>query len=283
MSAAVRARRRLLRKAGVLTGDVWRDGAVVSALINAAGCVVGLAAGSFRHLDAVGAVANLATVLTAVENAGAAGRAGPLAVLATVAGAWAIRLGTFLAYRAAHLGDDSRLAKMKSPAACIMVWLMQFVWGYVTVLPVLAGAAAAAKGDAPSPAGAAVSYAGSAFAAFGLCVESLADYQKMAFKSLHPEKFMSSGLFAYSRHPNYLGEMMVWAGLASAAQPLTAARPALAALAAASPLYVFAFIRYVSGVPMLVRAAEKRYGKDPAYQAYKASTGLLLPRVTKSL
>eukprot|EP01063_Lacrimia_lanifica_P028584 TRINITY_DN41_c0_g1_i2.p1 TRINITY_DN41_c0_g1~~TRINITY_DN41_c0_g1_i2.p1 ORF type:complete len:302 (+),score=100.10 TRINITY_DN41_c0_g1_i2:60-965(+) len=280
LGAAVYHREALL--APLLSGNVWADGLAVSAAVNGVGFLCGLKGNSFRHFDATGAVANLATILTAMAGNPAA----PVQAIGGLAVAWVTRLGTFLTFRAANHGDDKRLEKFKaSPGKMAAVWILQVVWGYATLLPVLVAAYSATPLDAPPIASGvcpvSLQAAGCVLAGLGLVVEATADHQKLVFKNANPEKFMRTGLFRWCRYPNYLGEITVWTGLAAAAAHYASAdrdHPYLmTALAAASPVFVYSLLRYASGVPILEKSAAKRYGHLPEYQRYKARTSLLFP------
>ncbi|CAN0432763.1 unnamed protein product [Ascophyllum nodosum] len=118
--------------------------------------------------------------------------------------------------------------------------------------------------------------------AAGLAVEAIADYQKFVFKN-NPDnkgKFMDTGLWALSRHPNYLGEIGVWWSLLGVALPVLIG-PGQVALGLSSPVFITSLILYVSGVPLLERQHDKKYGDDPRYQEYKKNTPLLVPDVSK--
>jgi len=115
--------------------------------------------------------------------------------------------------------------------------------------------------------------------------EIIADRQKSAWKKAksnkqHDEKFISKGLWGISRHPNYVGEVGLWAGLS--ALSLTALQspyfprwtPALAVI---SPWFTYYLTRHVSGVPPLERAGDKKYGSDPKWQEYKRNVPIYWP------
>ena len=88
-------------------------------------------------------------------------------------------------------------------------------------------------------------------------------------------RFITSGLWSWSQHPNYAGEILLWAGIAGIALP-TLRGAQLATLI--SPLFVFVLLTRISGIPLLRARAKKRWGNDPDYQAYVARTPTLVPR-----
>lgn len=118
---------------------------------------------------------------------------------------------------------------------------------------------------------------------FGFLTESFADYQKFKF-SLKPKnknKFISSGLWKYSRHPNYFGEMLVWTGIYIYC--ISSFNLVQALIALISPLFIILLISFISGIPILEKLADKKFGKSKEYQKYKKSTSLLILWPNKKL
>jgi steroid 5-alpha reductase family enzyme len=107
-------------------------------------------------------------------------------------------------------------------------------------------------------------------------IEAVSDAQKSAFKGKQTEgeRFITSGLWRYSRHPNYFGELLVWWGLFVFAVPFLAGA---AFLVVVGPVFITVLLLFVSGIPLLERSAEERYGDDPAYREYKRRTSVLVP------
>ena len=112
----------------------------------------------------------------------------------------------------------------------------------------------------------------------GFVVEVIADQQKSRFREdpANAGRFINVGLWARSRHPNYFGEILLWAGISVMAIPYLSGIQWVVML---SPLFVYALLTRVSGIPTLVRRGQELWGDDPAYQAYVASTPRLLPRL----
>ena len=109
----------------------------------------------------------------------------------------------------------------------------------------------------------------------GLIIEATADAQLSRFiRHKTPENpVMNTGLWRYSRHPNYFGEVLVWWGIG-----IFALGASYGWLACVGPLVITALIIFVSGIPPL----EKRKKDDPAYQAYAAKTSRFIPLPPKS-
>lgn len=185
---------------------------------------------------------------------------------------WALRLGSFLFLRVLRAGEDVRFKRVKhEPATFFVWWTIQGVWVLVTLLPTLL---LLLKRDSV-PLGPR-DILGWTLWVIGFLVEVTADRQKSAFKA-DPEnagRFISSGLWSVSRHPNYFGEMTLWAGLWLSASSTYAGVEHLSVL---SPAFVAFLIAKVSGIPILERTAEKRWGHDAAYVAYRDHTALLVP------
>lgn len=121
-------------------------------------------------------------------------------------------------------------------------------------------------------------YAGYSLFALGFLIEAIADQQKRNFRALpqNEGKFITTGLWSWSRHPNYLGEIMLWTGLFL---PASSCMSGWEYLSAASPLFITYLLTRVSGVPMLERYADKKWGGQPVYEKYKASTACLVPYI----
>eukprot|EP00039_Didymoeca_costata_P010252 m.137671 g.137671 ORF g.137671 m.137671 type:complete len:254 (-) comp14757_c1_seq6:115-876(-) len=193
-------------------------------------------------------------------------------VLAGSVSVWALRLGSFLFTRVLKDGEDKRfrIAK-KKPLVFSMFWFLQGVWVLVTLAPILL--ALGEKSDVPIGA---PDYAGWAIAAAGLAIEVISDSQKSAFRAKEENKrrFISSGLWSISRHPNYFGEMLFWTGLFIASTPVLNGAQYMSGI---SPLFVGGLITFVSGIPILEKMAKKRWGEEAEYKEYVRKTAILIP------
>ena len=111
----------------------------------------------------------------------------------------------------------------------------------------------------------------------GFLFEAVADWQKSRFRARpeNEDRFIQSGLWAWSRHPNYFGEILLWLGIAIIALPVLKGWQHLTLI---SPLFVYLLLTRISGVNMLERRADRAWGQDSDYQAYKARTPVLWPR-----
>ncbi len=186
---------------------------------------------------------------------------------------WALRLGTFLFRRVRRDGRDGRFDKIKTnPLRFFMAWTIQGLW----VLLTLAAALAIITGDDRQSIG---WWAGIGIAVWvaGFTIEVVADRQKSAFKTdpANEGRFITSGLWAWSRHPNYFGEIVLWTGMAIMALPVLSGWQWVTLI---SPVFVTLLLTRVSGIPMLEARAEKRWGDDPEFRSYTERTPVLVPR-----
>ncbi len=192
-------------------------------------------------------------------------------VVAIMVAVWAMRLGSFLYARIKKDGKDRRFDKIKTaPMRFWMTWTLQGLWVILTA----ACALAVITSNANVPLGL-FAYVGGALWLIGFVIEVMADEQKKAFRAdpANNGKFISTGVWAWSRHPNYFGEIVLWLGIAVMAVPVLSG---LQWAVMISPIFVFLLLTRVSGVPKLEHHANKTWGEDPAYQAYKANTPVLM-------
>jgi steroid 5-alpha reductase family enzyme len=185
---------------------------------------------------------------------------------------WAVRLGGYLLTRILRIKVDHRFDEMRDrPLRFARFWLLQAISVAVIMLPVsyLLGRDSASDFGVWAIVGVAIWF-------IGLAIESAADAQKSSFKGKEEnrERFITSGLWRYSRHPNYFGEMLVWWGLFLYAVPFL---HGAAFAVVIGPVFITLLLLFVSGIPLLERGAEAKYGDDLAYREYKRRTSILVP------
>ncbi len=184
---------------------------------------------------------------------------------------WALRLGSFLFRRISRDGSDSRFDRIKpDPQRFLFTWSLQGLWVVMTA----ACGLAAITASSGAPMGL-ISWLGLLVWALGFAIEVIADNQKRQFRAANgSDRFIDTGLWAVSRHPNYFGEIMLWCGVALMALPVLSG---WALLTMVSPVFVFVLLTRVSGIPMLESKGARRWGEDPDYQRYLRETPLLVP------
>ena len=186
---------------------------------------------------------------------------------------WALRLGTFRFTRVRRSGSDDRFDEIKpNLGRFLSVWLIQGLWVTMT-----AAAAWIAMTSAQRVALDWLAWVGVALWALGFGIEVVADAQKSAFKAdpANKGRFISTGLWSKSRHPNYFGEILLWVGVALVALPALSGWQYVGLL---SPVFVALLLIKASGIPLLEAKADKLWGGQADYEAYKASTPVLIPR-----
>ena len=121
-------------------------------------------------------------------------------------------------------------------------------------------------------------YIGVVIFILGFAIEIIADNQKSKFRSIEANKdrFITTGLWAKSRHPNYLGEILLWLGVAVISFSSLSGWQYLTLI---SPIFTYLLLVYVSGVRMLEERGEKKWGHNEEYIKYKSTT----PRLFFSL
>lgn len=192
-------------------------------------------------------------------------------ILAVMVTLWGIRLGGFLLYRVIKHGKDGRFDDIRGDFWQFgRFWLGQAITVWILMLPVLM--AFGQNGYLAT-----ITLVGVAAWLVGLLIEGVADWQKSRFRAAASNRgrWIDEGLWHYSRHPNYLGEIMVWIGLYLTAFSALSGAERLIGLI--SPLTITVLLVFISGIPFLEKAANKRWGFNPAYQAYRARTGVLIP------
>jgi steroid 5-alpha reductase family enzyme len=185
---------------------------------------------------------------------------------------WAVRLGGYLLTRILRIKVDHRFDEMRDkPLRFARFWLLQAISVAVIMLPVTY---LVSRDDAPGFGAWAI--AGVAMWLVGLVIEAVADAQKSSFKGKEEnrDRFITSGLWRYSRHPNYFGEMLVWWGLFLYAVPFL---HGAAFAVVIGPVFITLLLLFVSGIPLLERSADAKYGDEPAYREYKRRTSILVP------
>jgi len=223
-----------------------------------------------RYFDLAGSLTYISLVLAALYLSGA--RDPRSLIIGGLVIIWACRLGTFLFRRVSADGEDRRFRAIKPDfLQFLMTWTIQGLWVSVT----LAAGLAAMTVYEHKPIGL-LGVVGISLWVFGFVVEVVADKQKSKFRQEQPDEFITRGLWQYSRHPNYLGEIILWLGIAVLALPVLHGWQHATLI---SPVFVFFLLTKVSGIRMLEFRANKRWGEDPEYQIYRSNTPALVPRL----
>ncbi len=186
---------------------------------------------------------------------------------------WALRLGIYLFTRILfmkvdHRFDDKRDSFIKFGS----FWILQAITVWIVFLPVYGILTTTTAGRN----GYIFLLFGSLLFLKGLIIETAADSQKFIFKK-NPDnkgKFISTGLWKYSRHPNYFGEILVWWGISL---PGLSFFNDIEYLYFAGPVFITCMLLFVSGIPLLEKSWEEKWGKNPDFVEYRDKTHLLIP------
>jgi steroid 5-alpha reductase family enzyme len=225
-----------------------------------------------RFYDLTGSITYIAVTLAAINIAAAPSGAQWLIVIMILV--WAGRLGSFLFRRIHAAGGDQRFDHIKvSSSRFFVAWTLQGAWVVMTSCAALT-AILSAEPTAMST----IYLIGAVMWVAGFVIEVMADQQKSRFRAdpANTGRFINVGLWARSRHPNYFGEILLWAGIAVMAIPYLSGTQWVVML---SPLFVYALLTRISGIPTLARRGQQLWGDEPIYQAYVANTPRLLPRL----
>ena len=193
-------------------------------------------------------------------------------LIAVLVAIWAIRLGSFLFLRVKKAGQDRRFTELKKRFwRYLFTWTLGGAWVFITMAAALASITSMTQRPLDIWVG-----IGLLLWLVGFSIEVMADRQKTQFRSEadNAEKFITTGLWRYSRHPNYFGEIILWLGIAIIAYPTLVGWQYAALI---SPIFVTFLLVKVSGVKLLEESGQKRWGSDPTYQTYVANTSVLFP------
>ena len=224
-----------------------------------------------RYYDLTGGITYI--VMTAVAVLLSADLDPRATLVAGMVMLWSVRLASFLFLRILRAGADSRFDDIKkSPQRFFMAWTLQGLW----VLLTAAAALAIITGGTREPLGI-VGIAGIVVWAIGILIEIVADRQKSSFRDdpANKGRFINVGLWAWSRHPNYFGEIVLWTGMAIVAVPVLQGWQWATLI---SPVFVTFLLTKVSGIPPLEDKADERWGGQDDYEEYKRKTPVLIPK-----
>jgi steroid 5-alpha reductase family enzyme len=187
---------------------------------------------------------------------------------------WAARLGTFLFSRVKKAGKDDRFDEIKpSFIRFLNVWTIQGLWVTFTLIAALITITTTTRKGLDL-----FALIGFLVWVLGFTIEVMADYQKSRFNAdpANKGKFIQTGLWSRSRHPNYFGEIVLWIGIMIIALPVLQGWQWVALI---SPIFVTLLLTRVSGVPLLEKKADQKWGNQADYEAYKKRTPVLIPRL----
>ena len=192
-------------------------------------------------------------------------------ILASLVILWAVRLGSFLFLRIKKAGEDKRFREIKTSfARFFLLWTISGMWVSFCSMCALT---AIASNDGVIVNN--IFYIGLVTFIIGLSIEIIADSQKTKFRKdpKNKDKFINEGLWAKSRHPNYVGEITLWTGVAIMSFSSLEGWQYISLI---SPIFTYLLLVYVSGVPQLTASGQKKWGHLESYQEYIKNTPTLI-------
>tara|TARA_B100000212_G_scaffold336052_1_gene308858 strand:- start:7010 stop:7864 length:855 start_codon:yes stop_codon:yes gene_type:complete len=186
---------------------------------------------------------------------------------------WTLRLGGFLLIRVLDAGEDKRFRTIKTnPTQFFMTFNLSALWVVICSLCALTAVSNGVFEVSP------IFYLGLLVFIVGFLIEVIADNQKTSFRAIPENRnsFITTGLWSVSRHPNYFGEVTLWAGIAIMSVPYL---QGIQYWTLISPIFSFVLIYFVSGVRMLEARANVKWGENLDYQAYVKKTPIFFPKI----
>ena len=193
-------------------------------------------------------------------------------VIALLVVIWATRLGSFLFIRVKKDGGDGRFTIMKTKFWWfLMTWNIQGMWVFLSLAAGLAAMTSAEKVEADI-----FLIVGLIVWVLGFSIEVISDGQKSKFRSKteNKDKFITSGIWSWSRHPNYFGEILLWCGITIIALPVLQGWQFITLI---SPIFIIILLTQISGVRLLELRGRKKWGENEEYQKYLRNTSVLIP------
>jgi len=188
---------------------------------------------------------------------------------------WAVRLVAFVGYRVIIRGHDFRFDKLsKDVSYSFFAWTCGGLWCWLSGFSLWHLASNTESSTSMNG----LDYFALTLFVVSLCIETVADLQKYKFNASHRSgtnpRWIDTGLWSVSRHPNYCAEIMVWTALSL----LTVgdATMADAVMLLVPPVWSFVFLLFTS-LMLLEKRADQKWGTNTEYIKYKGSTPVLFP------
>ena len=225
-----------------------------------------------KFYDLTGSITYLTAVFYTLYVTGS-NNLSDLIIVACVA-VWAIRLGSFLFMRIHKAGEDRRFRTIKTNfTRFLMTWTLQGMWVSMCLLCVLTALSSYSGVIMNS-----IFFIGLIVFILGLSIEIIADYQKTVFRRNieNKDKFITTGLWSLSRHPNYFGEILLWTGVAVMS---ISSLQGLQYITLISPIFVYILLVYISGIRILEDQAKKKWGHLNSFKKYIKNTPRLFFKI----
>ena len=180
-------------------------------------------------------------------------------------------------FRVRKDGGDGRFEIMKTKFWWfLMTWNIQGMWVFLSLAAGLAAMTSQNKIEADI-----FLVLGTLIWILGFSIEVIADNQKSKFRSNpeNKEKFITTGIWSWSRHPNYFGEILLWIGITVIALPVLQGWQFITLI---SPIFIIILLTQISGVRLLELRGKKKWGDNEEYKNYIRNTSVLIPLPPKN-
>ena len=251
---------------GILTGiDEVRNGIILSFIFHWLLFIPAFIFKTEKFYDLTGSLSYITVILyVLISSNDGTSKFGNI-ILSSLIIIWTLRLGTFLFLRIKKAGEDKRFREIKKSFSWFfMAFTVSGMWVSICALCALTGISNGIELTG-------VTYIGILLFVIGFTLEIIADTQKTNFRKIkdNKDKFITTGLWKYSRHPNYLGEIILWIGVAIISYSSLEINQLFTLI---SPIFTYLLLVHVSGINLLEKSGEKKWGNLNEYKQYKKET-----------
>ena len=251
---------------GILTGiDEVRNGIILSFVIHWLLFIPAYIFKTEKFYDLTGTISYISIVLyVLLSSSDGIVNFGNIIVSCLII-IWTLRLGAFLFIRIKKAGEDKRFREIKKSFSWfLMAFTVSGMWVSICTICALTGISNGIELTM-------VTYIGIIIFIIGFATEIIADNQKTNFRKIegNKDKFITTGLWKYSRHPNYLGEIILWTGVTIISYSSLEINQLFTLI---SPIFTYLLLVHVSGINFLEKSGEKKWGHLDDYKEYQRKT-----------
>ena len=251
---------------GILTGiDEVRNGIILSFIFHWLLFIPAFIFKTEKFYDLTGSLSYITIILYVLISSNDGTSNFGNIILSSLIIIWTLRLGAFLFLRIKKAGEDKRFREIKKSFSWFfMAFTVSGMWVSICALCALTGISNGIELNN-------ITYIGIILFIIGFTLEIIADSQKTNFRknNVNKDKFITTGLWKYSRHPNYLGEIILWIGVAIISYSSLEISQLFTLV---SPVFTYLLLVHVSGINLLEKSGQKKWGSLSEYKEYKRKT-----------
>ena len=251
---------------GILTGiDEVRNGIILSFIFHWLLFIPAFIFKTEKFYDLTGSLSYITVILYVLISSNDGTSNFGNIILSSLIIIWTLRLGTFLFLRIKKAGEDKRFREIKKSFSWFfMAFTVSGMWVSICALCALTGISNGIELNN-------ITYIGIILFIIGFTLEIIADTQKTNFRKIenNRDKFITTGIWKYSRHPNYLGEIILWIGVAIISYSSLEINQLFTLV---SPVFTYLLLVNVSGINLLEKSGQKKWGSLNEYKEYKRKT-----------